>query len=157
MAARSRTSWAEVFASRQPVGERVGLAILRPGNVVNREVRNLLFELHDFEKDRYQMGSFDLVGALQLPDEQLTVAVDRERLETLPTGERQSGYQRSILGDVVGGPAQKPADLLGRIAVAKNESETGFPGVAPRSPVHPGARRVRGWMGNHPYSESSAI
>ena len=68
---------------------------------------------------------------------QQRIALDRDRLEVVIDGPLQRGDQPVVLGDVVGGDAERAAQLGEDLALIVDDvhAVTGGTGVAPRAAV----------------------
>jgi hypothetical protein len=85
-----------------------------------------------------QRGVLDLPGALHLLDDELGVHPHRDPLRAELAGRGQPGDQAAVLGDVVGGDADRLGPLGQHLAggrVENHRAVTGGSGIAPRPAV----------------------
>jgi hypothetical protein len=119
------------------VRQTIGILILLPTDVLEGNIANLHHEHARFQVERFQPFVLDLVVALHLLDDQLRIALDRDLLEIVIDRPLQRGDQAVVFRDVVGGVAERAAQLREHVAEIVDDvhAVAGGAWVAPRAAV----------------------
>ncbi len=119
------------------VDEGVGFLVLVPRDVPDGTAREFLRQCDGPLVQRADQGALDLVLAVELPHQQLAVAVDRDIIGPQVPGGLQRLDQGRVFGDVVRRLAQENCSGLQRPAggVLQNETRSGRARIAPAAAI----------------------
>jgi len=132
------------------VGEAIGFLVFVAEDVLDREGVELGDAALGFVVERAEVGTFDLVLALDLFDHQLGVGDDTEAGVVVFEREIEGGEEAGVFGEVVGADAEVFVEFgdFFSVFVLDVDAESGVAGVAARASVAEGGDDAGcGWFG----------